>query len=303
MSRQTVKAVDDVSFYIKRGETFGLVGESGCGKSTVARTVIRLYKPTAGAIEIDGTDIAPMTEKQLKPYRARVQMIFQDPYASLDPRITVKQIIEEPLTVHKTYPRGEYADKVVAMLKRVGLSPAHMEKYPHEFSGGQRQRIGIARALITNPDFVICDEPISALDVSIQAQVVNMLQDLRDELGLTYLFIAHDLSMVRYISNRMGVMYLGQLVEVAPSKDIYAKPLHPYTQGLMSAIPVADPIKAATKQEISIDGEIPSPLNPPKGCRFVTRCRVARPICKETPPALLEAAPEHFVACHQITES
>jgi oligopeptide transport system ATP-binding protein len=296
--KKVLKAVDDVSFHINRGETFGLVGESGCGKSTVARTIMRLYNPTAGKIEIDGIDIGHMNERELKPYRKKIQMIFQDPYASLDPRMTVKQIIEEPMTVHKIFPANEYKDRILQQLERVGLNESHMGKYAHEFSGGQRQRIGIARAIITEPEFVICDEPISALDVSIQAQVVNMLQDLREKLGLTYLFIAHDLAMVKYISQRMGVMYLGQLVEVCESKELYREPLHPYTKGLMSAIPIADPIKARMKHEISISGEIPSPLNPPPGCRFSTRCKFCKAICKEQSPVLKEVASNHFVACH-----
>ena len=293
-----IKAVDDVSFSITKGETFGLVGESGCGKSTVARTMIRLYTPTSGSVIFDGTDIANLGEKELKPFRRRMQMIFQDPYASLDPRMTVQNIVAEPLTTQDTYPRAEHKDRVAECLRMVGLEPEHMAKYPHEFSGGQRQRIGIARALITQPDFIICDEPISALDVSIQAQVVNMLQSLQEQLGLTYCFIAHDLAMVKYISKRMGVMYLGKLVEVSPSEELYREPLHPYTIGLMRAIPVADPRLAKMKQEVSIEGEIPSPFNPPSGCRFSTRCRHVMEICREVSPELKEVTPNHFVACH-----
>jgi oligopeptide transport system ATP-binding protein len=292
------KAVDDISFSIARGETFGLVGESGCGKSTTARTIIRLYKPTAGSVIFNGTDIARLGEKELKPYRRRIQMIFQDPYASLDPRMTIQRIISEPLTAQETFLKSEYEDRVAHSLRMVGLEPGHMSKYPHEFSGGQRQRIGIARALITQPDFIICDEPISALDVSIQAQVVNMLQSLQEEMGLTYLLIAHDLAMVKYISRRMGVMYVGQLVEVSPSDELYKKPLHPYTVGLMRAIPIADPHLARQKQEVSIEGEIPSPFNPPPGCRFNTRCPHCMDICKEVSPELREVSPDHFVACH-----
>ncbi|HBO33205.1 MAG TPA: peptide ABC transporter ATP-binding protein [Anaerolineaceae bacterium] len=293
-----VKAVDDISFTINKGETFGLVGESGCGKSTAARTLIRLYKPTSGSVCFDGVDIAKLDEKELQPYRCRIQMIFQDPYASLDPRMTVKSIIAEPLTIHRDFPASEHEDRVAQSLRMVGLDPSHMAKYPHEFSGGQRQRIGIARALITQPDFIICDEPISALDVSIQAQVVNMLQSLQEQLGLTYCFIAHDLAMVKYISKRMGVMYVGQLVEVSPSDELYREPLHPYTIGLMKAIPVADPKLARAKQEVIIEGEIPSPFDPPSGCRFRTRCKQCMDICKEVSPQLKEVKPNHFVACH-----
>lgn len=293
-----VRAVDDISFSINKGETFGLVGESGCGKSTAARTIIRLYNPTSGSVIFDGTDIAKLGEKELKPYRRRIQMIFQDPYASLDPRMTVKNIVAEPLTTHNICARSEYEDRVAQCLRMVGLEPGHMEKYPHEFSGGQRQRIGIARALITQPDFIICDEPISALDVSIQAQVVNMLQSLQEQLGLTYCFIAHDLAMVKYISKRMGVMYVGQLVEISPSDELYRKPLHPYTIGLMRAIPIADPKLARLKQEISIEGEIPSPFNPPSGCRFSPRCPKCMEICTKISPVLKEVSPNRFVACH-----
>jgi oligopeptide transport system ATP-binding protein len=296
--KPVVRAVDDISFSINRGETFGLVGESGCGKSTAARTIIRLYTPTTGSITFDGVDIARLKEKEMRPYRRRIQMIFQDPYASLDPRMTVARIIAEPLTATTSAPRAEVEARVAQSLKMVGLDPVHMSKYPHEFSGGQRQRIGIARALITQPDFIICDEPISALDVSIQAQVVNMLQEIQEQLGLTYLFIAHDLAMVKYISKRMGVMYMGQLVEVAPSHTLYRAPQHPYTIGLMQAIPIADPRAARAKDEISIEGEIPSPFNPPAGCRFHTRCRFVMEKCKAASPELKEIAPGHSVACH-----
>jgi oligopeptide transport system ATP-binding protein len=296
--RPLIKAVDDISFSINRGETFGLVGESGCGKSTAARTMIRLYSPTSGSVIFDGTDIATLNETQLAPYRRRIQMIFQDPYASLDPRMTVKRIVAEPLTAQQLFSRGDDEARVAQCLRMVGLDPGFMGKYPHEFSGGQRQRIGIARALITQPEVIICDEPISALDVSIQAQVVNMLQSLQEQLGLTYCFIAHDLAMVKYISKRMGVMYVGQLVEVSPSDELYRNPLHPYTIGLMRAIPIADPRQARQKSEISIEGEIPSPSNPPSGCRFRTRCRHRMDICREVSPSLQEVSPDHFVACH-----
>ena len=296
--KPVIKAVDDISFSISKGETFGLIGESGCGKSTVARTMIRLYDPTSGSVIFDGTDIARLSEKELMPYRRRIQMIFQDPYASLNPRMTVKRIVTEPLTAHQICPKSEYEERVAESLRMVGLEPAHMGKYPHEFSGGQRQRIGIARAIITQPDFIICDEPISALDVSIQAQVVNMLQSFQEQLGLTYCFIAHDLAMVKYISKRMAVMYVGQLVEVSPSEELYRAPLHPYTIGLMGAIPIADPRIAQLKDEVSIEGEIPSPSNPPSGCRFRTRCPEHMDICKEVIPTLKEITPNHFVACH-----
>jgi oligopeptide transport system ATP-binding protein len=296
--KPVIKAVDDISFSISKGETFGLIGESGCGKSTAARTMIRLHDPTSGSVIFDGTDIARLSEKELMPYRRRIQMIFQDPYASLDPRMTVKRIVTEPLTAHQICPKSEYEERVAESLRMVGLEPAHMGKYPHEFSGGQRQRIGIARAIITQPDFIICDEPISALDVSIQAQVVNMLQSLQEQLGLTYCFIAHDLAMVKYISKRMAVMYVGQLVEVSPSEELYRAPLHPYTIGLMGAIPIADPRIAQLKDEVSIEGEIPSPSNPPSGCRFRTRCPEYMDICKEVIPTLKEITPNHFVACH-----
>lgn len=295
---QSVRAVDDVSFDIRQGETFGLVGESGCGKSTIARTIMRLYTPDTGSIVFDGTDIAGLKEKDLRAHRLKMQMIFQDPYASLDPRMNVLRIIEEPLLTAGNVSAPERRERVERILEKVGLSKAHLNKYPHEFSGGQRQRIGIARAMVTNPKLVLCDEPISALDVSIQAQIVNMLRDLQAEFGLTYLFIAHDLSMVRYISRRMGVMYLGKLMEVAPSGEIYRKPLHPYTQGLILAIPVADPRQAAGREEVAMEGEIPSPINPPSGCRFHTRCRYVMDICPKVVPEFREAMPGHHVACH-----
>ena len=294
-----VHAVDDVSFTLRRGRTFGLVGESGCGKSSCARTVIRIYEPSAGKILLDGQDIAHMSQRQLQPIRRKMQMIFQDPYASLNARMTVRDIIAEPLKAHHIcQSRKDMDDKIFAMLERVGLTAEHAGRYAHEFSGGQRQRVGIARALVLNPELVICDEPISALDVSIQAQIVNLLRDYQQAEGTSYLFIAHDLSMVRYVSDDVGVMYLGQLVETCEAREIYDHPLHPYTQGLLSCIPVADPKLARAQENTGIEGDLPSPVNPKPGCRFCTRCPYAKPICAEQTPAMKEAAPGHFVACH-----
>lgn len=297
-----VKAVDDISFKIYKGETLGLVGESGCGKSTTGRTIIRLYDVTDGEVIFDGAEIGHMSENELKPFRKKIQMIFQDPYASLNTRMTVADIIGEPLDIHGIASGEDRQKRIFELLERVGLSKMHASRYPHEFSGGQRQRIGIARALAVNPDFIICDEPISALDVSIQAQVVNMLEDLQKEFGLTYLFIAHDLSMVKHISDRIGVMYLGKMAEVADSNRLYEKPLHPYTQALLSAIPIPDPEVTRAKQRIILEGDVPSPLNPPSGCRFRTRCIYAFDKCKEIEPKLKEVEPEHFVACHLMDE-
>lgn len=297
-TKKYVKAVDDVSFYIKKGETFGLVGESGCGKSTVGRTLLRLYKPTDGQIIFDGKDISGMSKGELRPLRKDMQMIFQDPYASLNSRMTVKDIIGEPLDIHKLAKGAKREEVIHDLLKRVGLNEDHASRYPHEFSGGQRQRIGIARALAVSPKFIICDEPISALDVSIQAQVVNMLADLQEEFGLTYLFIAHDLSMVRYISDRVGVMYLGNMAEIADTETLYKRPLHPYTQALLSAIPVPDPEVAKANKRIKLKGEVPSPINPPSGCKFRTRCPYAMERCAEEIPAFKEVEENHFVACH-----
>lgn len=297
---QYVKAVDDVSFHIKKRETLGLVGESGCGKSTTGRTLIRLYKPTDGQIIYGGVDIAKMDEKELNPYRKKIQMIFQDPYASLNTRMTIGDIIGEALDIHKLAGGKEKTEIIHDLLSRVGLSPDHAIRYPHEFSGGQRQRIGIARALAVKPEFIICDEPISALDVSIQAQVVNMLSDLQDELGLTYLFIAHDLSMVRYISDRVGVMYLGKIVEIGESEELYECPAHPYTKALLSAIPIPDPDIVKNKKRILLEGDVPSPINPPSGCRFRTRCRYAMPKCAESEPVMREVSPGHYAACHLL---
>ncbi|MBE1552967.1 ABC transporter ATP-binding protein [Sporosarcina limicola] len=295
-----LKAVDDVSFTIKKGETLGLVGESGCGKSTTARTIIRLHESTEGKIILDGVDISKLKESELKSHRKKMQMIFQDPYASLNSRMTVKDIISEPLLVHQIGSKHERMDIIENLLHKVGLKKEHATRYPHEFSGGQRQRIGIARALAVNPDFVICDEPISALDVSIQAQVVNMLQDLQEEMGLTYLFIAHDLSMVKYISNRMGVMYLGKLVEIADSEEVYKHPAHPYTKALLASVPFLDPQAAKPEEDILLDGDLPSPLNPPPGCRFASRCKYAMDICKKEEPLLKEIGTNHLAACHLL---
>ena len=298
---RVVHAVDDVSFSIDKGTTLGLVGESGCGKSSCARTIIRIYEPTSGSILLNGTDISRMPQKQLLPYRRSMQMIFQDPYASLNARMTVQDIVAEPLRAHHICTsRAEERDMVIHMLERVGLNSDHAGRYAHEFSGGQRQRVGIARALILQPELVICDEPISALDVSIQAQVVNMLRTFQEEQGLTYLFIAHDLSMVRYVSDDVGVMYLGQLVEICNANEIYAHPAHPYTQGLLSSVPIPDPIAARQKDTVGLEGDLPSPIAPPSGCRFRTRCPHATPRCAEEAPALKEASPGHFVACHRV---
>lgn len=293
-----VKAVDDVSFEIFRGETLGLVGETGCGKTTVGRTILRLYEPTSGHVFFEGTDLMSLSENGVRSFRKRMQMIFQDPYASLNPRMTVGSIIAAPLEVHGV-PNGKgKRERVEELLDMVGLNPEFVNRYPHEFSGGQRQRIGIARALAVNPDLVVCDEPISSLDVSIQAQVVNLLEDLQQQLGLTYLFIAHDLSMVRHISNRMAVMYLGKIMELADRNEIYLRPLHPYTQALMSAVPVPDPDIAENRKRVILEGDLPSPSNPPVGCNFNTRCPFVKDICLQEEPQYLEMRPGHWVACH-----
>ena len=297
--RKLLKAVDDVSFDLFPGETFGLVGESGCGKTTVGRSLVRLYRPTGGQILLDGTDIAPLSERDVLPYRRRMQMIFQDPYASLNPRMTVSSIIGEPMRLQGASPDAIDA-RVRELIEQVGLKKDHLNRYPHEFSGGQRQRIGIARALSTRPVFIVCDEPISALDVSIQAQVINMLEDLQREMGITYLFVSHDLSMVRHISHRVGVMYLGHLVEVANVHDLYADMRHPYTRALLSAVPVADPDLAANANRIILQGDVPTPIDPPSGCPFRTRCRFSEKRCAETRPELREVAPGHLVACHLV---
>lgn len=296
-----LKAVDDISFTIYKGETFGLVGESGCGKSTTGRCIVRLYEPTDGEVIYDGVDIAKLDEKSMLPYRKKIQMIFQDPYASLNTRMTVADIIGEGMEIHTSYRGEEKMAKIHDLLQRVGLKKEHANRYPHEFSGGQRQRIGIARALAIEPELIICDEPISALDVSIQAQVVNMLEDLQNELGLTYLFIAHDLSMVKHISDRIGVMYLGNMMEVSPSDELYDKPLHPYTKALLSSIPIPDPT-VQKEGRIVLQGDVKSPINPKEGCRFSTRCRYCKDICSEKTPVLKEVIPNHYVACHLVNE-
>ncbi len=306
-----VKAVDDVGFDIYKGETLGLVGESGCGKSTTGRTVLQLYKPTEGSVQLKDTDengkevfkeLTTMKGEELRKMRRRMQMIFQDPYASLNPRMSVGRIVSEPLRIHNIMGKKEQEEFVESLLEKVGLNPYYVNRYPHEFSGGQRQRIGIARALALQPSFIVADEPISALDVSIQAQVVNLLEDLQEELNLTYLFIAHDLSMVRHICDRVAVMYLGKIVELAPSDELYENPLHPYTQALLSAVPVPDPRIEKKRQRIILTGDVPSPANPPRGCNFNTRCPVRFDLCfREPDPELIEYSPGHWVACHRVS--
>lgn len=293
-----VKAVDRVSFTLNKGETLGLVGESGCGKTTTGRTILKLYEPTSGQIIFNGKDITKSSVKEMVPLRKEMQMIFQDPYASLDPRMTVGDIIGEAIDIHKLLTGEERTERIRSLLSKVGLAGDHINRYPHEFSGGQRQRIGIARALAVEPSLIVCDEPISALDVSIQAQVINMLEELQEELGLTYLFIAHDLSMVKHISTHIGVMYLGRMVERGESNKVYSEALHPYTQALLSAVPIPDPDIAKNNKRIVLEGDIPSPIDPPPGCRFKSRCRCAKPICSEIDPELKEVKPGHFVACH-----
>ena len=296
-----LKAVDDVSFSIHRGETLGLVGESGCGKTTVGRTLLHLYKPTAGQIFFDGKEVK--TKKDVLEYRRKSAMVFQDPYSSLNPRMTVADIIGEPLDVHKMYAsKKEREEKILGLMAKVGLNSEHANRYAHEFSGGQRQRIGIARAMAMNPQFVVCDEPVSALDVSIQAQVINMFDELQEQMGLTYLFIAHDLLVVRHISDRIAVMYLGKMVELADATEIYDHPLHPYTKCLMSAVPLPDPKKARENHRIVLSGDIPSPRNAPSGCPFRTRCPYATEVCAASMPEFKEVQSGHFVACHRINE-
>ena len=297
-----VRAVDGVSFDIYHGETLGLVGETGSGKTTVGRTMLRLYEPTDGEIIFEDRDLAKLSDSELRSTRRRMQIIFQDPYASLNPRMTVGGIVGEPLEVHRVARGKEKRERVQELLRLVGLNPYFVNRYPHEFSGGQRQRIGIARALALNPDLIVCDEPISSLDVSIQAQVVNLLEDLQVRLGLTYLFIAHDLSMVRHISDRVAVMYLGKIMELADRDELYLNPLHPYTQALMSAVPVPDPLVEERRQRIILEGDIPSPSKPPQGCNFNTRCPAARDICCEVEPEFIEVQPGHFCACHVVEQ-
>lgn len=292
-----VKAVDGVSFDLYKGETIGLVGESGCGKSTLGRTIVRLYEPTEGEVIFNGQNITHMKKKQLKPLRKQMQLIFQDPYSSLNPRMNVNTIVGEAVLAHNLVKKGdEYRNKIGNIIEECGLSPYHINRYPHQFSGGQRQRIGIARALALNPDFVVCDEPVSALDVSIQSQILNLMMDLQEKMGLSYLFISHDLSVVKHISNRIGVMYLGSLVEMADKQDLFSNPSHPYTRALLAAIPIPNPQKR--KKMEAIAGEIPSNVNIPKGCKFNTRCPYARDICKQEIPPTKEISTRHYVACH-----
>ncbi|WP_078381438.1 ABC transporter ATP-binding protein [Sutcliffiella halmapala] len=294
-----VKAVDDINFFIKKGETLGIVGESGCGKSTAGRTLIRLYEPTEGEIIFKGRDIAKMSESELrKTVRRDIQMVFQDPFATLNPRKTLRSILKEPYNTHNLFTRKEREEKVQELLEKVGLDPSYINRYPHEFSGGQRQRIGIARALALNPELIIADEAVSALDVSIQAQIINLMQDLQKEMGLSYIFISHDLSVVRHISDRVGVMYLGKMMELASKNDLYSEPMHPYTQALLSAVPSTRRKGQVKRERIVLKGELPSPANPPQGCVFHTRCPAAMDSCKQIVPQFKEVKPNHFVACH-----
>jgi oligopeptide transport system ATP-binding protein len=293
-----VQAVDDISFDIYKGETLGLVGESGCGKSTTGRALLQLHKPTSGNVYYKDTNLVTASSAKMRDMRRNIQIIFQDPYASLNPRMTVGSIVGEPLDIHNVGNAAEREERVKELLELVSLNPHFINRYPHEFSGGQRQRIGVARALALQPDFIVCDEPISALDVSIQAQVVNLLEELQEEFGLTYLFIAHDLSMVRHISDRVAVMYLGKIVELAPRDELYENPLHPYTQALLSAVPIPDPVLEKKRSRVILEGDVPSPANPPSGCRFHTRCPIAEEVCKVEKPEWREARAGHWVACH-----
>ncbi len=295
-----VKAVDGISFAIKKGETLGLVGESGCGKSTTGRAILQLYRPTTGSINFDGHELTKMKSGELRRFRRRMQMIFQDPYASLNPRMSVGSIISEPLAIHNLAKGKARKERVQELLRVVGLNPYYANRYPHEFSGGQRQRIGIARALAVEPQFIVADEPVSALDVSIQAQIINLMEDLQNEYNLTYLFIAHDLSVVRHISDRVAVMYLGRIAELADRNELYENPLHPYTKALLSAVPVPDPSVEAKRERIILTGDVPSPLRPPPGCNFHTRCPIAIEECRERIPEFREIVPDHFVACHRV---
>jgi len=295
-----IKAVDGLNFFIRRGETLGLVGESGCGKSTTGRAILQLYRPTEGSVEFEGDNLVELKGERLRRMRRKMQMIFQDPYASLNPRMTVGNIIGEPLEVHNIASGKERKERVQELLQVVGLNPYFINRYPHEFSGGQRQRIGVARALAVNPSFIVCDEPISALDVSIQAQIINLLEDLQQQFGLTYLFIAHDLSVVRHISDRVAVMYLGKIVELTTRDELYYNPLHPYAKALLSAVPIPDPVVEEKRQRIILTGDVPSPANPPKGCHFCTRCREVMDICKEKEPEFKNVGKEHWVACYRV---
>jgi len=295
-----IRAVDGISFNVRRRETLGLVGESGCGKSTTGRAILQLYRPTAGDIEFDGQSLVKMKGEPLRRMRRRMQMIFQDPYASLNPRMTVGNIIGEPLDVHNIMSSRERRERVQELLEIVGLNPYFVNRYPHEFSGGQRQRIGVARALAVRPEFIVCDEPISALDVSIQAQIINLLEELQEEFGLTYLFIAHDLSVVRHISDRVAVMYLGKLVELTDRATLYENPLHPYTKALLSAVPIPDPVVEDQRRRTILKGEVPSPANPPSGCNFHTRCPSKLPVCDQVDPEWQDVGGGHWVACHLV---
>ncbi|MHB1159306.1 MAG: ABC transporter ATP-binding protein [Chloroflexota bacterium] len=293
-----VRAVDDISFFIRRGETLGLVGESGCGKSTTGRSILQLYRPTGGSVRFGETELTQLKGEELRKMRRRMQMIFQDPYASLNPRMTVGDIIGEPLDIHHLARGKARQERVQELLRLVGLNPYFANRYPHEFSGGQRQRIGVARALAVEPEFIVCDEPVSALDVSIQAQIINLLEELQGEFGLTYLFIAHDLSVVRHISDRIAVMYVGKMVELADRNALYQRPLHPYTKALLSAVPVPDPVVESRRQRVILTGDVPSPVKPPSGCRFHPRCRYARDECSQSEPEFREVESDHWVACH-----